>query len=191
MAKYRKELVDDMVEWVRENGLIDYGGAKLGDFCSHFGIDNVTYYNWMKKSEFSEAIKKAKEDFKKSLETDIVKSMANAAKGYEYIQTITEFKDVGARRVPVKQTQKNIRVEPNIGAGIFLLTNIAPERWKNRQKNEVDVYNQPPKEESSSGINYDISAVPKDELIRIAGMIQEDEFNKRMEQENGSKKEEN
>ena len=32
-----------------------------------------------------------------------------------------------------KKTVKNIRVEPNVAAGIFLLTNIAPDRWRNRQ----------------------------------------------------------
>lgn len=139
MAKYNKELVRDMSDWVRENGLIDYGGARLIDFLQRFGIDQRTYYRWMNITEFAEQIKKAKEDFKKNLETDIVKSMANAAKGYEYTQTITEFKDINGQRRPVKQTQKNIRVEPNIGAGIFLLTNIAPDRWKNKQRNELEV----------------------------------------------------
>lgn len=139
MAKYSKEIVKDMSDWVRENGLIDYGGAKLKDFCASFGISQETYFQWMKKDEYSESIKKAKEDFKKDLETDIVKSLANAAKGYEYTQTITEFKDINGQRRPVKQTQKNIRVEPNIGAGIFLLTNIAPDRWKNKQRNELEV----------------------------------------------------
>lgn len=139
MAKYNKELVREMSDWVRENGLIDYGGARLIDFLQRFGIDQRTYYRWMNITDFADQIKKAKEDFKRNLETDIVKSMANAAKGYEYTQTITEFKDINGRRSPVKQTQKNIRVEPNIGAGIFLLTNIAPDRWKNKQRNELEV----------------------------------------------------
>lgn len=139
MAKYNKEIVKDMCDWVRENGLIDYGGARLGEFCRHFGIDDVTYYNWMRKSEYSEAIKKAKEDFKNNLETDIVKSLANAAKGYEYTQTQTEYKDANGSPKIVKQVKKNIRVEPNVGAAIFILTNIAPDKWKNKQKQEVEV----------------------------------------------------
>lgn len=139
MAKYKKELVTDMCDWVRENGLIDYGGAKLGDFCKRFGIDDVTYYNWMRKSEYSEAIKKAKEEFKNNLETDIVKSLANAAKGYEYTQTQTEYKDANGSPKIVKQVKKNIRVEPNVGAAIFLLTNISPDKWKNKQKQEIEV----------------------------------------------------
>lgn len=139
MAKYNKEMIQRCSDWVSENGLMEYGGAKLMDFCKAFGIDDMTYYAWMKRSEFSESIKKAKEKFKDSLETDIVKSLANAAKGYEYTQTQTEYKDMSGSPKIVKQTKKNIRVEPNVGAAIFLLTNIAPERWKNRQKQELEV----------------------------------------------------
>ena len=139
MAKYNKEIVREMCDWVRENGLIDYGGAKLGDFLLGFGIDQRTYYRWLNYTEFAEAIKKAKEKFKDSLETDIVKSLANAAKGYEYTQTQTEYKDMNGLPKIVKQTKKNIRVEPNVGAAIFLLTNIAPERWKNKRDNTVDI----------------------------------------------------
>lgn len=137
MGKYNKQMVQACADWVRENGLIDFGGATLTDFCKAMGIDDMSYYNWMKRSEFSEAIKKAKDVFREKLETDIVQSLANAAKGYEYNQTTTEYTDVNGKPRIKKQVKKNIRVEPNVGAAIFLLTNIAPERWKNRQNQEV------------------------------------------------------
>lgn len=132
-------MITACADWVRENGLIDFGGATLTDFCAHFSFDNQTYYNWMKKLEFSEAIKKAKNDFKNSLEKDLVMSLAKAAKGYDYEQTMTEWTDVNGKPKIKKQVKKNIHVEPNVGANIFLLTNIAPERWKNKQDNSVDV----------------------------------------------------
>jgi hypothetical protein len=139
MAKYNKDMIQACTDWVRENGLIDYGGATLRDFCRAMGIDDMSYYNWMKRSEFSEAIKKAKEAFRESLEKDIVQSLATAAKGYEYTQTTTEYTDVNGKPSIKKQVKKNIRVEPNVGAAIFLLTNIAPQRWKNRQDIKTDV----------------------------------------------------
>lgn len=139
MAKYNKDMVQACADWVRENGLIDYGGATLRDFCRAMGIDDMSYYNWMKRSEFSEAIKKAKEEFRGTIEKDIVQSLANSAKGYEYTQTTTEYTDVNGKPSIKKQVKKNIRVEPNVGAAIFLLTNLAPERWKNRQQQEVKV----------------------------------------------------
>ena len=79
MAKFNDEMIQQCSDWVRENGLMDYGGAKLKDFCKHFGIDAQTYYNWMENSDFSNAIKKAKDGFKNGLERRIVSSMANAA----------------------------------------------------------------------------------------------------------------
>lgn len=128
--KYRQELIEEMEKWVAENGLMEYGGARLSDFLKHFGISHETYYGWLEtKSDFLEKIKKAKAVFKSGLERDIVRSMANLAKGYEYTQATKEYKD--GREV--KRTTKNIRVEPNVAAGIFLLTNLAPERWQNKQ----------------------------------------------------------
>lgn len=143
MAKYSKEIVKDMSDWVRENGLIDYGGAKFGDFCRRFSIDDMTYYRWMRQTEFAEAIKKAKEEFKKNLETDIVFSLSKAAKGYDVEEITTEGREVqeGEKKVfkAVKQVRKKKHIECNVGAAVFLLTNIAPDRWKNRQKNEMEV----------------------------------------------------
>lgn len=36
MAKYSKEIVNKCADWVRMNGLMEYGGAKLKDFLSYF-----------------------------------------------------------------------------------------------------------------------------------------------------------
>lgn len=137
MAKYSPEIVKRCAEWVSKNGLIEDGGARLADFIAFFGIDQKTYYNWSKKSEFSDAIKKAKEEFRSSLETDLVKSLAMAAKGYEWEQITTEYMDVDGRPKIKKQIKRTMRESSNVGAAIFLLTNIAPERWKNKQLKEV------------------------------------------------------
>lgn len=125
MAKYSKEIVNKCADWVRMNGLMEYGGAKLKDFCHIF--NRPAYLLQMDAgNRVCRSNKKAKTDFRNSLETDIVRSLANAAKGYEYTQTMMEYKG----DVMVKKTVKNVRVEPNVGAAIFLLTNLAPERWK-------------------------------------------------------------
>ena len=137
MTKYNEKMKNTCVEWVKKNGLIDYGGAKLADFCKVMNIDDMTYYRWLEKADFAESLKKAKEAFKSSLETEIVSSLANSAKGYEYIQTATEYTDVNGKPCIKKQVKKNIRIEPNVAAAIFLLTNIAPERWKNRQSSDI------------------------------------------------------
>lgn len=174
MAKFNDEMIQQCSDWVRENGLMDYGGAKLKDFCKHFGIDAQTYYNWMENSDFSNAIKKAKDGFKNGLERRIVSSMANAAIGYEYEQTLKEYYMDGKKKKLKKEVKKNIRVEPNVGAGIFLLTNLAPDRWKNKQNTEHSG-------EISTNcdeIKYDITVIPDELLFAVADKLQTAEFEK-------------
>ena len=56
MAKFNEETIQKCVDWVCENGLIDYGGAKLIDFCNVMGIGKSTYYRWMENETFGNAI---------------------------------------------------------------------------------------------------------------------------------------
>ena len=49
MAKFNEQIIQKCVDWVCENGLIDYGGTKLIDFCNVMGIGKSTYYRWMEK----------------------------------------------------------------------------------------------------------------------------------------------
>lgn len=138
--KYNKAIIEDCAKWVQENGLMEFGGAKLKDFLSAFSIDNKTYYKWMEKPEFSEAIKKAKEEFRKELGFKVVKSLARAATGYEDTVITTEYENTAADKPRIKrQVKKSVNVPPNVGACIFLLTNLDPEHWKNRQNNDVQV----------------------------------------------------
>ena len=136
MAKFNEETIQKCVDWVCENGLIDYGGAKLIDFCNVMGIGKSTYYRWMENETFGNAIKKAKEDFKNGLERNVVSSLARSTIGYEYEQVSSEYYMEGKKKKLKKEVRKNVRVEPNVGAGIFLLTNLAPDRWKNKQNTE-------------------------------------------------------
>lgn len=135
--KYCRKKIEECVKWVEENGLQDYGGATLKDFCHAMGIDYETYYHWMKKSEFSDAIQKAKENYKNSLEEKLVRSLAKSAEGYEWEEVVTEFRPNKDGKPEVKGQRKTKKHVPsNIGAAIFLLTNVNNERWKNKQNLE-------------------------------------------------------
>lgn len=136
MAKFNEQIIHECEEWVSENGLMEYGGAKLKNFCSNFGISDETYYRWMENVDFVDAIKKGKECFKNGLERNVVSSLARSAIGYEYEQVSSEYYMEGKKKKLKKEVRKNVRVEPNVGAGIFLLTNLAPDRWKNKQNTE-------------------------------------------------------
>lgn len=136
MAYNLKEMTEMCSKWVAENGLMEHGGARLKDFCAHFGIDSQTYYRWLENADFADAIKKGKEYFKNGLERNVVSSLARSAIGYEYEQVSSEYYMEGKKKKLKKEVRKNVRVEPNVGAGIFLLTNLAPDRWKNKQNTE-------------------------------------------------------
>lgn len=134
--KYSIEKVGMCADWVKENGLMGHGGATLVQFCKAMDISQETYYQWMAKSEFSEAIKKAQDAFLRALEHEIVKSLYRSACGYEYEERAEEYVVKEGKEVLKKRTVTAKRVQPNVAAGIFLLTNIAPERWKNKQNTE-------------------------------------------------------
>lgn len=135
--KYSKAKIEECANWVRIHGLMDYGGATLKNFCEAMDIDSETYYGWMQKSEFSDSIKNAKEDFKATQEERLVESLMQSALGYEASETKTEYmSDEHGNRRPKKQTVTKKNVAPNTGAAIFLLTNIAPEKWKNKLNTE-------------------------------------------------------
>ena len=134
--KYSEEMVKRCAEWVREYGLIECGGASLISYCAAMAIDTETHRRWLNKAEYADAIKNARQTFRDRLEKDIVTSMAQAATGYEYEETSTEYGNAEGKPYIKKKTVTKKRVQANVAAGIFLLTNIAPDRWKNKQNTE-------------------------------------------------------
>ena len=138
--KLNDDLVNDITRWVRENGLIECGGATLISLCRHFGISDRTFQRWIKRKDFAGAIADAKKFFADNLERDIVASLAKSAKGYSYVKRKTEYtSDKNGNPVIKKQTTEDVDVQPNVGAAIFLLTNIAPERWQNKIQQQADI----------------------------------------------------
>lgn len=138
--KLNDDLINDITRWVRENGLKDNGGATITSLCRHFGIAEMTFGRWMKRKDFAEAINSAKQYFADNLERDLVASLAKSAKGYNYVKRKTEYtSDKNGNPVIKKQTTEDVDVQPNVGAAIFLLTNIAPERWQNKIQQQADI----------------------------------------------------
>ena len=139
-VKRTTELTERILKWVRENGLKDKGGATIASLCRHFGIAEMTFGRWMKRKDFADAINSAKQYFADNLERDLVASLAKSAKGYSYVKRKTEYtSDKNGSPVIKKQTTEDVDVPPNVGAAIFLLTNIAPDRWQNKIQQQADI----------------------------------------------------
>lgn len=186
MAKYNEDKLRECADWVRENGLIDYGGASVKAFCAAMDLHHSTYFEWLAtKPEFAEAIKNAKREFAESLERDLVVSLAKAAKGYKYVKKKTEYVN-GADNRPVikKQTSEDVEVQPNVGAAIFLLTNLNPDGWKNRQNTTVDAQL---KGNLDTKPSFNVDDLPEELQQQIADALQEAEHQRTIEQRNGKK----
>lgn len=181
--KLNDEKIAECAEWVAENGLSEYGGATIMEFCAFADIDVKTYYNWKQNSNFSSALKKAKQTFKDNLEKDLVVSLAKAAKGYKYEKMRTEL-GTGKDGKPIikKQTSEKIEVQPNVGAAIFLLTNLAGDRWKNKQNSEVtaNVHG-----EIETENTYNLEDVPDELLFQLADKMQDAKGQRIKEKKNG------
>ncbi len=147
MAKYSASKVKECEEWIMEHGLMEHGGARLKDYCEAMGIHHKTHQLWLaNKPEYREALDRAKLYFKEHLCRDLVRSLADAAKGYEH-ETIEEHTEY--RQNPQNPTQpiihkmtrqkRTIYVKPDVAAAIFLLCNLDPEHYQNRQRNDVTV----------------------------------------------------
>lgn len=83
-----------------------------------------------KYPELMEALKRGKEELVETLEGALYK----AAFGFEY--ELTEI--VGTRKADGKETITKFKktkkaVPPHVGALCFSLTNLAPDRWKNKR----------------------------------------------------------
>lgn len=136
--KYNPQLVQEISSWIEENGLIEHGGATFKSLLDEFKIDQRTFYRWMERADFAEAITKAKENFKGGLEKKLVDSLAKAAQGFEGTYERTEYvSNAEGKPMISKKIVEKKPVAPSVAANIFLLTNLAPERWKNRQNQEV------------------------------------------------------
>lgn len=185
MAKFNEDKLRECADWVRENGLIDYGGASVKAFCAAMDIGKTTYYEWLADPNFANAINKAKREFAESLERDLVVSLAKAAKGYRYVKKKTEYVN-GADNRPVikKQTSEDVEVQPNVGAAIFLLTNLNPEGWKNRQNTTVDAQLKGSVETNPA---FNVDDLPEELQQQIADALQEAEHQRTIEQRNGKK----
>lgn len=107
--------------------------------CEFAGISQDTYYRWLKEyPEFSEAIKKAKETANENRVAKLEASLYKRATGYEAKEVRSELaaNPMGGAPIIVKKTVTEKHVAPDTAALIFALTNLAPDKWKNKQNTE-------------------------------------------------------
>lgn len=149
MAKYCKEIVEEICGYLRDGDTQEAAYEKAG-------IGKETFYGWMReKTDFSDAIKAAKKEFLRNQYKDAVQSLYKRATGYDVEEPEITYGDKDGKPY-IKQKKvrtKHIPADPQ--ALKFLLTNLYPDEWQDRQKNELtgSLSNKVTIEYVDSGIN--------------------------------------
>jgi hypothetical protein len=138
MAKYDREIAGRICE------LISGDSYTADEICKKVGIAHSTYFAWLKKPDFSDSIKKAKDKFDELIVSEAKNSLVKLIRGYTVQEKKTVTVDTGNRDgdgnpvVRVKEhTVTDKHYQPVTAAVIFALTNRDPERWKNLRNTDV------------------------------------------------------
>lgn len=135
--KYNAKIVERICE------LIEKDSYTIPEICKMVGIVPSTYHDWMaNKSEFSVAIKKAKDTFDEFIANEAKKSLVKLVQGYtmqEKHVVYVDSKDKDGNSRPKIKEQKIVdkHFQPSVPAVIFALINKDPDNWKNRQNTEL------------------------------------------------------
>ena len=132
-GRYTAEIKKEIFECLK-SGMTDK------QTCARVRINPDTFYTWLqKKNDFSELVKTAKAEFRSGMVKKLEDSLYRKAVGYEVEETETEYtSDSKGNPVIKRQTHKKKHIQPDTGAIVFALTNLAPEEWKNRQYQQID-----------------------------------------------------
>lgn len=142
MAKYSKKIVNEICELIKKDSYTTI------EICRHIDISEETYYKWLReKPEFSESIKEAQLEWRKTLAFEAKRSLRKLVNGFDFDETQTIYVDSGVldennKPKPKVKEQRIIKkhIFPNLGAVTFALTNAGidiDENWKNTQSNEL------------------------------------------------------
>ena len=136
-SKYNKKTVNRICD------LLSKDTYTIAEVCAMVGISERCYYDWQaNNAEFAELIKKAKDRFDETLVKEAKNSLIKLVKGYTIDETKTVYEPVSktdpkAQPRIKEQTIIKKHFQPNVAATIFLLTNKAPDEYKNRQNTEL------------------------------------------------------
>lgn len=177
--KYNDEIVQRICNYIREGDTQKIAAERAG-------ITESTFYEWQStKKEFSESIKKAREDFRETITGKLEATLWKRAMGYEVTESEVEYVSDKDGSPKIKSQKKKVKhIQPDTGALIFALTNVAPGKWLNRQRVETQEAKQTEEQH-----DYGFDGLPEDVLCEIADKLQDCEFEKINREKNGEEEE--
>lgn len=157
--------IRECAAWVEINGLYPQRcGASIRQFCDAMGIAFITYQRWQANENFVTAITHAREVFQQNTVHEVVNALVKAARGVDFVkkkdegrpQVVKEYDPTTGKKIKEYTTEKIVTVKslretvyypPDVNAAKFLLTNMDPENWKNKQDATTDLnlnFEEPP-----------------------------------------------
>lgn len=156
---------EEVFKWAKE-------GRTNKEIYTQLGIGHTSFYDWVKdltKAEFSDAIKQGKDAFKRGRVASLITSAFVRATGYD-VQEPSEERAVG--RDGTRRTTKELIRTKHIPADprllVFLLTNLAPEMFKDVQRIESKEIT---KEEEKRV--YPFEDIDEELLFKLADQLQD------------------
>lgn len=147
--------IKEAEEWVEKHGLHPQAcGASIQDFCRAIGISDETFSRWNKRSvEFVDALTRARSKYATRIVRDVENALVKAALGIDAEETrekakavddvIREYDPVTGNLIREHKTKKLVTMEatrtrryfpPDVKAAQFVLTNMDPDTWKQKQE---------------------------------------------------------
>lgn len=172
MTKYSSEIKEKICNYIREGD-----SQKLA--CNKVGIGTTAFHDWVNKdTKFAKDIKRAKEDFQATIVGKLEASLWKRAIGYEVTETETEYTSDKNGKPRIKSQKTKVKhIQPEVGALVFALTNVAPDKWVNRQRVDNTILTKEKEEEQT----YHFEDLPDDLLFNLADKLQDAE-KKRVEE---------
>lgn len=166
MVKYNKDRVQRICKFIRDGDTQKVAAERAG-------ISETAFYEWMNgKIEFAEEVKKAREDFQETIVAKLEATLYRKAQGYEVTETDTEFVNGKDGKPIIKSQKKKIKhIQPDTGALIFALTNLAPGKWVNRQRVDNTILTK----DNGEYQTYHFEDLPDDLLFDLADKLQDAE----------------
>lgn len=153
--KLSKAKIQECAEWVEKNGLYPQAcGAAVKQFCEAMGIKDTTYRRWLENVDFVDALTRAREVFRQTSVREVSNALIKAAKGVDFVKEKQEYRAqvikeydpktgkkvkeyLGEKPVQVKAMRETYYYPPDVNAAKFVLTNMDPESWKNKQESDI------------------------------------------------------
>jgi len=120
-------------DWITKDGLLAIetwasNGLLNKDIAKNCGVAEGTFKNWITQYDaIRDAIKKGRKPVVREIENALIK----AAKGYEYTEEDIYINEDQQGNIKKQIIRHKKYARPDTSAGIFLLKNYAPDKYRN------------------------------------------------------------